>query len=137
MKIKSDLRKKVEALAYECKPQEAGGYLIKNNRDVISDFLPVPNIHPEPRTHFQPHNAAKYLAYQYAKTKGRSSYSNRVEAFFHSHPEPCIMSAADLSYADYNKDLIFITITPTGEMWKRNYIWYACRGIVPEKIEFV
>lgn len=136
MKIKTDLRKRVEALAYQCRPEETGGYFLKNSRGVITDFLPIPNIHPTPKQAYQPLNKAKELANRLARSKS-NGYSWNVEAFFHTHPEPCIMSAADLSYADYNRDMIFVTITPIDNLWNKKYIWYACKGIAPERIEFV
>jgi proteasome lid subunit RPN8/RPN11 len=137
MKVKKELKKKIEALAHQCKPEEIGGYLLKNNRGVVGDFLPVPNIHSNPRGAYQPLQKGETLAHIYARSKGRT-YSWTVEAFFHSHPTPCIMSAADLSYAQYTKNLTFVTLSPLGNGFSWDgYMWYACKGLAPEKIEFV
>jgi proteasome lid subunit RPN8/RPN11 len=138
MKVKLDVKKKLETFAYQFKPQEAGGYLIKNRKDIITDFIPAPNIANDPRHSFLPSNQALYMANMYARAKGRG-WSYDVEAFFHSHPDPCIMSAADVGYAQYNKGLLFVTLSPdtSSKMFEHNYIWYACRGIIPEKVDFV
>jgi proteasome lid subunit RPN8/RPN11 len=139
MKVKLDVRKKLEDFAYHFKPQEAGGYLIRNKKDVISDFIPAPNIANDPNHNFMPSNQALYMANMYARAKGGRNYSwYNVAAFFHSHPDPCIMSAADVGYAQYNKGLLFVTLSPdpTSKWGEHKYIWYACRGVVPEKVDF-
>ncbi|OPY46586.1 MAG: hypothetical protein A4E42_00452 [Methanoregulaceae archaeon PtaU1.Bin222] len=136
MKIKSELRKRVEAfISSSPSYKEAGGFLFENRNGIVADFLPIPNISTKPEGEFKTNwKEAKETALRYAYSKR----GYRISAFFHSHPEPCIMSAADLGAAgSIYPDIDFVTITPLKNTYShREYIWYACRGIKPIKIEY-
>lgn len=137
MKIKKQLQKELETFLQRGYGREYGGFLIANRLGIIDTFLPVPNMHKEPRNHFLPSDNARDLAEAFSRRKTQN-YSSNVKAFFHSHPDPCIMSAADLCAAGgFYKDLYFVTISPLQPTYARKYIWYACKGIVPERIDFV
>ena len=136
MKIKRELMTRVESFleTWPYDHEEQGGYLFRNRLGVTSDFLPVPNISPTPKLSFQRPVRSLELAKRYANARRM-----QVEALWHSHPEPCIMSAADAGYAEANSGMAFVTITPTGN-WSRSrkdYQWYACIGVKPVKIEVV
>jgi len=137
MKIKSKLKLEVERFisTYYLSSEEMGGYLISNQKGIVAYFLPLPNQSEKPRTNFLFPQGGLKLAEQFARSR-----KGRVIADFHSHPDPCIMSAADQCYAQSNPELFFVTITPTGKWsdWRRKeYIWYVCKGIKPEKVEEV
>ena len=136
MKIKTELMRKVEKYIVSSPwDEEAGGFLLESDRThVVMDFLPIPNIAPSPQTTYRfPENALK-TARRYSNSKRMT-----VVADWHSHPDPCIMSTADLSYARANDDLFMVTISPTSKYHSRDcqYLWYACKGVKPERIEEV
>jgi len=133
MKVKNSLRKRLENfLGSYPRWLEYGGFLLKSNRTkTISEFLPIPNVSDNPKTRFGTPKNSLDLAKKLADSRRMT-----VEAFFHSHPDPCIMSVADRSYAETYNSLIFVTISPI-EQYGRRYIWYACKGIKPIPIKFV
>lgn len=132
MRIKREVRKFVEEFARQGRPEEIGGYLIKNSRGTITNFLPIPSAAAKPRSAYATPDNGPKMARIYAESLGRT-YSYSVEAFIHSHPYPSILSEADITWASSNRNLLFVTVTPTDN----GYMWYACRGIVPERIYFV
>jgi proteasome lid subunit RPN8/RPN11 len=109
MKVKAELKRRLEAFLDELvlREQEMGGYLLKSRRGIVSEFLPIPNVSEKPRTSYRMPPRSKDLAEQLARSR-----SMTVEAHFHSHPDPCIMSAADQCYAEAT-DLTCVAITPT------------------------
>jgi len=110
--------------------EEYGGFLIQNWRSGrVTNFLPVPNWSQKPKEEFNPHDREK--------VKRLAEKLGNPVAFWHSHPTPCIMSAGDLSYASFYKDLIFVTISPLNHRWSKQYIWYACKGVEPVEVEFI
>lgn len=87
----------------------------------------------EPRSKYRLPPKALRLAEKLADTKR----GMKVSAMWHSHPTPCIMSVADVAYAESDcKDIYFVMISPK-ETWGKNFVWYACKGIKPEEINFV
>jgi proteasome lid subunit RPN8/RPN11 len=139
LKIKESIKKRLER--FWSSSEERGGFLIANRRGVVCEFLPLPNMSSVPKERYQePQSLSRILdfAYDYSKSKYRYGFYPRVVAFFHTHPTPCIMSAADLSCAPQYRNLLFVTISPIErEYWCKEFAWYACSGIEPRRIEFV
>jgi len=133
MQVKEKLKDRLERFlnAYP-NSEEYGGFLLARWA-VVSEFLPVPNVSPNPISRFESSPEACKLAEKVARSRRMT-----IAAFWHYHPTPCIMSSADLSYAQLCRDIPFVTISPTTDYgWKREFIWYACLGIKPVKIQFV
>jgi proteasome lid subunit RPN8/RPN11 len=141
LKIKESIKKRLER--FWSSSEERGGFLIANRRGVVCEFLPLPNMSSVPEERYQePQSLSRIL--DFAKEYCNSGFepywnsTHRVVAFFHTHPTPCIMSAADLSCAPQYRNLLFVTISPIERMsWCREFAWYACSGIEPRRIEFV
>lgn len=134
MKIDKKLKETLERFLYLWpNSEEFGGFLLASKRGhyrKVSFFLPVPNIAEEPQHRFRFPDRAKALAEKLANSKRME-----VIAEWHSHPSPCIMSVADVSVAS-NENLFFVMIS-SKDGYGRNFVWYACKGIKPEEIEFV
>ena len=136
MKILKKIKTELEHFLnnYYLISEEQGGFLIGNRLGRISMFLPIPNASQTPRTNYIIQNRIKALD---LANKLASSKKGGVEAFWHSHPDPCIMSAADLSASgSFYPNLKFITISPITK-WNRKYLWYACEGVKPIELEFI
>ena len=133
MQIKEKLKDRLERFlkAYPSS-EEYGGFLL-SRWDVVSEFLPVPNLSLLPTGKFEAPPGARKLADKVARSRRMT-----IAAFWHYHPTPSIMSAADLSYAEVCRDIPFVTISPTADYgWRKEFIWYACLGIKPVKIQFI
>lgn len=135
MKIRNKLRKELERFLSKYPDyEEQGGFLIKNRLGCVTGFLPIPNASQTPRTSYNISDRRKALE---LANKLAASKNGSVEAFWHNHPDPCIMSAADLSASgSFYSNLKFVTISPISK-WGRKYIWYCCEGIKPVELEFI
>jgi proteasome lid subunit RPN8/RPN11 len=134
MRIHEKVKKELESFLGNCYGEEVGGFLLRNyHSDLITNFVAVPNEADDKRHSFSTNWKA---ARNFASNVSRSKRSTSLQAFFHSHPEPCIMSAADVGATEIYKDLDFVTISLVGSGFKKEYIWYACRGVTPIKVVF-
>lgn len=133
MKIKNDLKKKIEKilLSWPGTDEEFGGFFFKNRNGVLSDFLLIPNISDSKKDTYRMAPYAKALADKYARAMRLT-----LEAHWHNHPDPCVLSVQDCRAAESWKPLYSVMISPTEKHYKE-FIWYAYKGIKPEKIEFV
>ena len=136
LKIKESIKKRLER--FWSNTLERGGFLMENRIGVVDEFIPLPNCSLDPKSQYLPPTNSLGFAQSYAKSRFRTwTAKGKVVAFFHTHPTPCVMSAADLSASGANyPDLFFVTISPL-QGWGKDFIWYACRGVVPKMIEFV
>jgi len=133
MQIKNKLKDRLERFLNSYPTSEEQGGFLLARWGVISEFLPIPNVSPNPAARFESPSRATNLADKVARSRRMT-----IAAFWHYHPTPCIMSAADLSYAEVRRDIPFVTISPTADYgWKKEFIWYACLGIKPVKIQFI
>lgn len=86
--LSPSLTKTIASYAVGGYPYEVGGLIVDgtvNGRVIDGDFVPVPNIHPEPERAFR------------APKEVYLEYSGRITALFHSHPDgPAAPSAADM-----------------------------------------
>lgn len=134
MKVAKELREEIERFLYQYPDtEEYGGFLFAKRRgrtDKASVCLCVPNCSDSPQNRFLFPSRARQLTDKLASAKRLT-----VIATWHSHPKPCIMSVADVGVAE-NEDLIFLMISRKDEYGK-TFVWYACKGIKPEEIDFV
>jgi len=134
MKIAKELKEEIERFLYQYpNTEEYGGFLFSKKRgrtEKASVCLYIPNCSDLSSCQFRFPNKAKQLAEKLAFAKRLT-----VLAMWHSHPKPYIMSVGDVTVAE-NEDLIFLMISRKDEYGK-TFVWYACKGIKPEEIDFV
>lgn len=134
MKVSKKLKKRLEHFLQKYPSSEEFGGFLFSFHDVVVDFLPVPNLSDSPQTRFQCGNRAFDLAKKYAYAK--RCYD--VSAFFHSHPEPYIMSVADVMVSNnYPYSNVFFVMITSKKGYGAEWVWYASKGIKPEEIDFV
>lgn len=112
--------------------QEFGGFLLKNRMGILSDFILIPNISEDKNHSYQMPRESKNLAEKYSNSRRMN-----IEAEWHSHPEPCVLSSIDCKGSVSWESNYSVMISPLNISWKSEFIWYSHKGTKPEKIEFV
>ncbi|MCJ7697320.1 MAG: hypothetical protein MUO73_03210 [Thermoplasmata archaeon] len=132
IKVKKDLRKRLERFLQEwLSSEEYGGFLFTNRLETVSDFLVIPNIHSSRQDTYQMPGTAESLAEKYA-----GSRRLKLFAAWHNHPSPAVCSIQDC-HASCQRSLYSVMISPVDGTWKKEYIWYFYKGIKPENVMFV
>ena len=134
IKVKKDLQKRLEHFLDTWPTlEEYGGYLFANRLGNISEFLLIPNIHSSKKDTYQMPEGSLDLAKKVASARKMT-----LTAHWHNHPTPAVCSIQDCRYAEYNKDLYSVMISPTGSGYHRkDFVWFFYKGIKPEKVIFV
>jgi len=102
--IKEKLKRKIEKFLRTWPDHwEFGGFLLANKEGVVVDFYPLPNVYERPEDRYQLPNRSEVTTDKLAR-----SMNMEVVAFWHSHPNPHIMSQGDEEICRVRREQIFV-----------------------------
>jgi proteasome lid subunit RPN8/RPN11 len=136
--IGADILAEIAAAAVAAYPLECCGLLVgRDDEDGwrITRWLPVANIHPMPRRHFELDPAAHFALLRQLRAAEAAASGERLLGHMHSHPDaPAEPSARDRAMA-HDREMLWLIVSSSATQAGPMAVWQPQPGS-PELAEF-